>query len=121
MDNTIKEGDILTFDVLEWFHEGYAFGRPCLMLSPIITENSDSNPDSMIESILIDLTQDRIKVGDNLAKAQIKWRGWNLKYLRKCFNTALNGKDFPKAGYKATRYKVRIIKGSHGNLFWEAL
>lgn len=51
---SVKEGDEIIFDVLEWFHEGYQFGRPCLMLQPVIRENSDSHPEAMIENACID-------------------------------------------------------------------
>ena len=49
----ICDGNELTFDVLTWQHEGYEFGRPCLMLSPVIRENSDSCPDTLIEDVCI--------------------------------------------------------------------
>jgi len=117
---TLKEGDILTFDVLTWQHEGYEFGRPCLMLSPVICENSDSNPDSLIEDTLIRGCVDG-KLPLNREKQQIEWRGWNLKYFRRCFNQALAGKKFPVAWYEATRQKVKIIRNKHGDLSWENL
>lgn len=113
----IKEGDILTFDVLEWYHEGYEFGRPCLMLSPVIQENSDSNPESLIESALIDAVCER-RLERNSERRQIEWRGWNLKYLRRCFNLALHGRVFPVANYQATRKTVKIIKDEDGELSW---
>lgn len=113
----IKEGDELTFDVLTWQHEGYQFGRPCLMLSPVIRENSDSNPDSLIEDVLIDIVTSESIVKNN-EQHQIEWRGWNLAQLRRRFNEALKGKRFPIAGYRATRKKVRITKDRDG-LTWK--
>ncbi len=119
----VKEGDILTFDVLEWYHEGYEFGHPCLILSPIINNNSDSNPESIIEDALISLVIGHIKLGDNRAEQEIAWREWNLSYLRKCFNAARKGKKFAKAGYKATRKKFEIIYDEEGvnGLSWKEL
>ena len=116
----IKEDDILTFDVLEWWHEGYEFGRPCLMLSPVIRENSDSHPEAMIEDVLIDMVISKV-IQCNNQQQQIAWRQWNLSYLRKVFNQALKGKKFPIAQYKATRQKVRIIKNKFGELTWREI
>ncbi len=114
---SIKEGDVVTFDVLTW-DEGYEFGAPCLMLSPVIRENSDSHAEAMIEDICIDLVcQD--KIVQNNESDQIEWRGWNLKYLRWKFNEALAGKKFPKMNYQATRKKVKFIKDKRGELIWE--
>lgn len=113
----IKKGDQLTFDVLTWQHEGYEFGRPCLMLSPVIRENSDSNPESLIESVCIDAVVDgRLEL--NNEQDQIQWRGWNLTQLRRRFNEALKGKRFPVAGYRATRKKVKITRNKDG-LTWK--
>lgn len=113
----IREGDELTFDVLTWQHEGYEFGRPCLMLAPVIREDSDSDPESLIENICITAVVSGVLV-KNTEVPQIKWRGWNLRQLRRCFNEALNGKRFPIAGYKATRKRVRIVRDHRGLLSW---
>ena len=115
---TVKEGDILTFDVLTWQHEGYEFGRPCLMLSPVIRENSDSNPESLIEDVCLDVACGDGRLAVNNEQQQIDWRGWNLRYLRRCFNRALAGKRFPIAGYRATRRRVRIVRDKDG-LTWK--
>ena len=117
---SIKEGDILTFDVLEWFHEGYEFGRPCLMLSPVLRENSDQHPDTLIESVMINAVCDgKIDQSPGYAEQEIEWRGWNLKQLRRRFNEALKGKKFPVAGYIATRQVVKVTKDEDGELSWE--
>lgn len=113
----VKEGDELTFDVLEWYHEGYEFGRPCLMLSPVIRENSDSHPEAMIEDACMMASIDG-RLLYNRERRQIDWRGWNLKTLRRAFNQALAGKKFPKAGYTATRQKVKFVKNERGELEW---
>lgn len=113
----IHEGDELTFDVLTWQHEGYEFGRPCLMLAPVIRENSDSDPESLIENVCITAV-----VGGGLERnteeQQIHWRGWNLTQLRRRFNEALVGKRFPIAGYQATRKRVKIVRDRRGLLSW---
>lgn len=106
---TVKPGDILTFDILTWQNEGYEFGRPCLMLSPVIRENSDASPWNLVESVAMDLTMDGKAVTNN-QQDQIEWRGWNLKTKRRRFNEALAGKRFPVAGYHATRTVIEIVK-----------
>lgn len=106
----IKAGDELTFDVLQW-DEGYEFGAPCLILSPVIRENSDSHPEAMVEDVCIEAVLDGQLLRNN-QQQQIEWRQWNLKTLRRRFNEALAGKKFPKADYQATRKKVRF--------FWDA-
>lgn len=115
----VREGDRLTFDVLTWQHEGYEFGRPCLMLAPVIRENSDADPDSLIEDTCIAAVIDG-KLEKNNQQRQIEWRGWNLPQLRRRFNEALAGKKFPVAGYRATRQQVQIVKGNDGQLTWSA-
>ena len=116
----IQEGDTLTFDVLEWFNEGYEFGRPCLILSPVIQENSDSDPGSMIESACIDAVVDG-KFELNREQQQIEWRGWNLTTKRRRFREALAGKKFPVAGYVATRQRVRFVLDEYGELTWKEI
>ena len=113
----IQPGDELTFDVLTWRHEGYEFGAPCLMLSPIICEDSDSNPASLIERACILACVDG-KLRRNTEQQQIDWRGWNLKTLRRAFNQALAGKRFPVAGYQATRKKVRFVLDKNEGMTW---
>jgi len=116
----IREGDELTFDVLTWQNEGYEFGRPCLMLEPVIRENSDSDPSSLIESACIDAVVDG-RLERNSEQHQIEWRGWNLTQLRRRFREALAGKRFPVAGYRATIKRVRIVAdkdGEPGELTW---
>ena len=115
----VKDGDVFTFDVLEW-EEGYEFGRPCLMLSPVIRENSDLSAESLIESVLIDAVCDE-ELDYNNETDQIEWRGWNLKSLRKRYNESLKGKYFPKRNYRATRKTVKIIRDKRGELSWEEL
>lgn len=115
----IREGDTLTFDVLTWQHEGYEFGRPCLMLSPVIREDSDSHPEALIESVLLDAVYDG-KLTRNTEEQQIEWRQWNLTTLRRRFREALAGKRFPVAGYRATRQRVRITRDKDG-LTWVEL
>lgn len=110
---SVKSGDILTFNVIEWFHEGYEFGRPCLMLSPVIREDSDSNPESMIEDVCIDLSLG-YKISKNNQQDQINWRGWNLNYLRRVFREVLCGKKI--ATYKATQEKVEFEENIKGEL-----
>lgn len=114
---TVKSGDKVTFDVLTWQHEGYEFGRPCLMLSPVIREDSDSDPESMIEDVCIDLCCS-IPVQLNRETSQIEWRRWNLKTLRRAFNQALAGKKFPVAGYCATRKVVQFSHNKNGEMIW---
>jgi len=110
---SVKSGDILTFNVLEWFHEGYEFGRPCLMLSPVIRENSDASAESIIEDVCIDLVVKK-DISANNQQDQIDWRGWNLKYLRRVFREVLAGKRI--AQYKATQQKVEFFTGKSGEL-----
>ena len=116
----ISENDIYIVDILEWYHEGYEFGHPCLMLSPVIREDSDSNSYSLMESTFIDAVIDK-KLKYNTEETQILWRGWNLKYLKRVFIECLNGKKFPKAKYKATRYKIKIITDKHNDLTFDIL
>ncbi len=106
---TVKPGDILTFDILTWQNEGYEFGRPCLMLSPVIREDSDHEPCHLVESVVMDAVITG-KILKNNQQDQIDWRGWNLKVKRRRFNEALAGKKFPVAGYQATRTVVKIIE-----------
>ncbi len=106
---TVKLGDILTFDILTWQNEGYEFGRPCLMLSPVIREDSDHEPWNLVESVAMDAVIDG-KILKNNQQDQIDWRGWNLKTKRRRFNEALAGKKFPVAGYRATRTVVKIVE-----------
>jgi hypothetical protein len=116
----IKAGDVLTFDVLQW-DEGYEFGAPCLILSPVIRENSDSHPEAMIESVCIDAVLDGELLLNN-EQQQIEWRQWNLKTLRRRFNEALAGKKFSKLNYRATRQKVRFFwDDEEDRLNWETL
>lgn len=114
----VKEEDILIFDVLEWYHEGYEFGRPALMLSPVVRVDNDHSAESLIESVLLDMVCANYPIQLNNEEDQIKWRGWNLKYLRKVFNQVMKGKKYPKAGYYATRKTVEIIKDKDG-LTWK--
>lgn len=106
---TVKPGDILTFDILTWQNEGYEFGRPCLMLSPVIREDSDHEPWNLVESVAMDFVCFG-KALKNNQQDQINWRGWNLKTKRRRFNEALKGKEFPIAGYRATRTVIEIVK-----------
>lgn len=112
---TAKPGDILTFDILTWQNEGYEFGRPCLMLSPVIREDSDHEPWNLVESVAMDLVCDGRAVANN-QQGQIEWRGWNLKTKRRRFSEALKGKRFPVAGYRATRTVIEIVKDDR----WES-
>jgi len=116
----IKAGDVLTFDVLQW-DEGYEFGAPCLILSPVIREDSDSHPEAMVEDVCIDAVLDG-KLLLNNEQQQIEWRQWNLKTLRRRFNEALAGKKFPKLNYQATRKKVQFVwDEEEKRLNWETL
>ncbi len=114
----VKEGDILTCDVITW-QAGYEFGRPCLMLSPVVREDSDSHPEALAEDFLLDIVVDG-RAQLNREEDQIAWRGWNLKILRRRFNEALKGKKWPVVGYKAFRQKVRITRDKDG-LNWEPI
>lgn len=114
----VKAGNELTFDVLTWQHEGYTFGRPCLMLSPVLRENSDSHPECMIETACIDAVVTG-RLLRNSEQRQIEWRGWNVAYLKRCFLSALAGKEFPVAGYCATRKRVRFLNDKKCELTFE--
>lgn len=116
----IQPLDVVVFDVLEWFNEGYEFGRPCLMLSPVIREDSDSHPEAMIETACIDACILK-EIPLNNQQDQIAWRGWDLKQKRRRFNEALKGKKFPIAGYKATRSVVRFFKNDRDEMSFEII
>jgi hypothetical protein len=116
----IQPLDVVVFDVLEWFNEGYEFGRPCLMLSPVIREDSDSHPEAMIEKACIDACVFK-EIPLNNQSDQINWRGWNLKTKRQRFNEVLKGKKFPIAGYKATRSIVRFFPDTDGETSFEII
>jgi hypothetical protein len=115
----VGDGDKVTFDVIEWFHEGWEFGHPTVMLSPVIRIDHDHGADSIIESVCIGLV-----CGDHLTylcgsdKQEIEWRGWNFVTLRKRFNQALKGKKFPVANYKAYRVTA-LFYLDEGELTWK--
>jgi len=114
---SVKEGDELTFKVLTW-DEFYEFGRPCMILSSVIREDSDSDPEAMVESVCIDLCiSDKVIL--NNEQKQIEWRGWNLKTLNRRWREAMNGKEFPLKGYQAEEIKVKFIKDKRGELEFE--
>lgn len=116
----ISEGDALTFQVLEWFHEGWEFGRPILMLSPVIRIEHDHSAESLIESVCLDAVCDgKLPWIKECDRREIEWRGWNLTTLRRRFREVLKGKRFPVAGYVATTETVRIVRGAHGHLAWD--
>lgn len=113
----VKEGDELTFKILTW-DEQYEFGRPCLILSPVIREDSDSDPEAMVESVCIDASIEGKLLLNNEQK-QIEWRRWNLKTLNRRWREAMNGKDFPLKNYQAEEIKVRFVKNKRGELEFE--
>ena len=113
-----KLGDVLTCDVLEW-DAGYDFGRPCLMLSPIIRENSDSDAEHLIENAMIDICCAKGRVEHNIEQNQIEWRGWNMSRLRRIFNETLAGKKRPRAKYTATRQVFKLVLDDDKQWFFE--
>ena len=78
------------------------------MLAPVIREDSDSNPESLIESVCIDAVVFE-KLEYNNQTEQIEWRGWNLTQLRRRFNEALVGKD------KEYEAKISAFSSAHQN------
>lgn len=106
-----KSGDILTFDCLEWFHEGWEFGHPVILLSPVVWIAHDHNADVLIEKVAIDLACEfeLPKISENDIK-EMAWRGWNLKYLRSVFKKTLCGHKFPKAHYSAKQKKIKFFQ-----------
>lgn len=107
-----KIGDIVKFKVLEWSHEGWEFGSPVVMLSPVIRSSHDAgSADTMIEEEIINIVAvDNGSSEYNNAEDELEFRGWRLKYLNKCFNEAMKGKKFPKAHYEATEYTAEVVK-----------
>lgn len=116
----VKAGDTATFRVLEWFHEGWEFGRPALMLAPVIRIEHDNSADYLIEKVCFDLVcndkpLERIYEGD---QQEIDWRGWNLSTLRRRFAQASRGVRFPVAGYTATTRTIQFHNDERGELSW---
>lgn len=115
----VKEGDVVTFDVLEW-DEGWEFGGPCVMLRPVIRVNDNHGAETIIENACIDgCCEGEIKDRSEWDEDGKHWRGWTLKTLNRRFAEALRGKRFPKACYRATRKTVKFVKQKDGSLLWE--
>jgi hypothetical protein len=116
----VKDGDLVVFDVLEWFHEGWEFGHPTLMLRPVIQIDHDHGAETLIESTCISLvcghTMNYLCESD---KHEIDWRGWNMVTLRRRFNQALRGKKFLIANYKAYRITA-LFYLDKGELTWKS-
>ena len=113
-----KLGDVLTCDVLEW-DAGYEFGRPCLLISPIVREDSDSNAERLIEDAMIDICCANGEVEHNIEQHQIEWRGWNLSRLRRIHAEVLAGKKYPRAKYTVTRQVFKLVLDEHKEWFFE--
>lgn len=112
---SVKDGDIVTFDVLEWREDGWEFGSPCVMLSPVIRYDTDKDSESLIESVCLDICSEsavggavKIRLSGDSDLREFEWRGWNLKTLRRRFNESLAGKEFPKKGYAATKVEMKF-------------
>jgi len=115
----VQDGDLVVFDVLEWFHEGWEFGHPTLMLRPIICIHHDNGAESLVETCCIDLAcGDTLRYLFDCDKHEIEWRGWNMATLRRRFNQALRGKKFPIANYKAYRITA-LFYLDKGELTWK--
>lgn len=116
----VKAGDVVTFKVLEWFHEGWEFGRPAMMLEPVIRIEHDGSAESLIERVCLDLAcnDNPLERLQNCDRREIEWRGWNLATLRRRFSQAVKGKRFPVAGYASTVDTVRFQLDERGDLEW---
>jgi len=95
-----------------------------LVSQPIIQiDENSSHAEYLIEQTCINAVIDKKLKSDKDFDNEhgCNWRGWNLKYLRRKFNEALAGKDFPKVNYIATRKKVKIVLDKKGKMFWKDL
>lgn len=117
-----KDGATFTFDVLEWYNEGWEFGHPTVMLRPIIRLEGDHGAESLIENVCIDLAcGDELEYIGESELHELDWRGWDLNRLRRRFTQALAGKSFPKAGFRATRQTIKFSTDKHGDLGWDEI
>lgn len=116
----ITEGMTLICDTLEWY-DGWEFDHPSMMLSPVIRCFEDaSNHEQIVEDVLIDaVCSKELKSQD--FKETWDWRGYKLPVLKRRFKESLAGKKFPKAGYRAKREAIKIIKDEDGELTWETI
>lgn len=113
------DGSVFVFDVLEWYNEGWEFGHPTVMLRPIIRMEQDHGAETLIENVCLDLgCGDELEYISGFETHELKWRGWDLNRLRRRFSQALAGKNFPKAGFRATRKTVRFAADEDG-FTWE--
>lgn len=116
-----KDGATFTFDVLEWFNEGWEFGHPTVMLRPIIRIEHDHGAETLIENVCCSLAcGDTLDYIDDFETRELHWRGWDIKRLRRRFNEVLMGKKFPKAGFRATRKVVKFLTDEDGFTWEEA-
>lgn len=112
---SVKEGDVITVDCLEWIDPYWEFDNPCVVIRPIYREFETRHTESAIESVLLDLVCDE--------EVPVRHDGphrWNIPTLRRRFGEALDGKKFAERGYRATRVTARIIRDADG-LMWEEL
>lgn len=117
----IKEGMTIVCDTLSW-DDGWEFDHPSMLISPIVLcHETGKNHEQIVEDFLIDaVTAKSGKLAGDDFEAW-SWRGYKLPVLRRRFREALAGKNFPKAGYLATRETVKIIRDKRGELTWETI
>lgn len=116
----IEEGMIIECDTLLW-DDGWEFDHPSIMLAPIIRcYESGRDHDQIVEDVMIDAVVNKHLESQDFEE-EWGWRGYKLPVLKRRFREAIAGKVFPKAGYRAKRSKVKIIRDRKGELTWEVI
>ena len=111
---TVHEGDRVTIDCLEWIDPYWDFDNPTVVLRPIYREFETDHAEGAIEHVMLDL----VCYGTVPRRIGPPQR-WNENYLRRIFQAALDGKEFPQRNYRATRATFIIGKDGDGLTFEE--
>ncbi len=111
----VRDGTVLTIDVLRW-NEGWEFDCPVCVLRPVVrfSPNGDSAED-MVENLCIDASIDghmESELEDGVVDQQ-----YPFATLKRRWAQARGGKQFPMKGYTASRFSVRFFPDQDGLAF----
>lgn len=102
----IESGTELIIRGLRWYEESWEFDCPVLLLSPVIRYSPNGESiEAMVEDLGLDASIDE-KLENHDCSKEFEWREWNFNYLNRVWNSAINGKKYPKKNYKAEEWKL---------------